>query len=169
MLSGHFQLMTRHDIFCNESRALKIDRRQWCLSGTTDVLWVSKLWKLILEHVDILKQSYADETENVIDRVSKIHTRENMRLRRKLTKENKKSLAVMDENTHLRRELRKNEIDNSIFLGKLFSLASMEPWFSDFRFCFTWLDPSFGWSIFGSLLRAKNFYPWDYQESFKSQ
>ena len=77
--------------------------------------------------MDILKQSYADETENVIDRVSKIHTRENMRLRRKLTKENKKSLAIMDENTHLRRELRKNEIDNSIFLGKRFPLASMEP------------------------------------------
>ena len=113
--------------FWNEPRALKIVQRQWCLGGTTDVLWVSKLWKLILEHVDILKQSYADETENVIDRVSKIHTRENMRLRRKLTKENKKSLAIMDENTHLRRELRKNEIDNSIFLGKLFPLASMEP------------------------------------------
>ena len=82
-----------------------------------DVMWVRNYKKIILEHVDILKQSYADETENVIDRVSKIHTRENMRLRRKLTKENKKSLAIMDENTHLRRELRKNEIDNSIFLG----------------------------------------------------
>ena len=104
----------------------------------------------------------------MIDRVSKIHTRENMRLRRKLTKENKKSLAVMDENTHLRRELRKNEIDNSIFLGKLFPLASMEPWFEDFRFCVTWLDSSFRRSIFGSLLRAKDFYSRDYQESLKS-
>ena len=73
--------------------------------------------------MDILKKSYADETENVIDRVSKIHTRENMRLRRKLTKENKKSLAIMDENTNLRNELRKNEIDNSIFLGWYFGLS----------------------------------------------
>ena len=104
----------------------------------------------------------------MIDRVSKIHTRENMRLRRKLTKENKKSLAIMDENTHLRRELRKNEIDNSIFLGKLFPLASMETWFADFRFCATWLDSSFRRSIFGSLLRAKDFYSRDYQESLKS-
>ena len=74
---------------------------------------------IIVENVDILKQSYADETENVIDRVSKIHTRENMRLRRKLTKENKKSLAIMDENTKLKDSLRKNEIENSIFLGEL--------------------------------------------------
>ena len=86
--------------------------------------------------MDILKQSYADETENVIDRVSKIHTRENMRLRRKLTKENKKSLAIMDENTHLRRELRKNEIDNSIFLGKCFDRR------------FTFMDAQFDCSRF---------------------
>ena len=77
--------------------------------------------------MDILKKSYADETENVIDRVSKIHTRENMRLRRKLTKENKKSLAIMDENTNLRNELRKNEIDNSIFLGWYFDLSVHGP------------------------------------------
>ena len=49
-----------------------------------------------------------------------------------------------------------------------FPLASMEPWFEDFRFCVTWLDSSFRRSIFGSLLRAKDFYSRDYQESLKS-
>ena len=98
--------------------------------------------------MDILKKSYADETENVIDRVSKIHTRENMRLRRKLTKENKKSLAIMDENTNLRNELRKNEIDNSIFLGLHFGLSVHTALIVSLRFNSAGLDPNFGRSIF---------------------
>ena len=122
---------------------------------------------MISEHVDILKKSYADETENVIDRVSKIHTRENMRLRRKLTKENKKSLAIMDENTNLRNELRKNEIDNSIFLGLHFGLSVHTTLIVSFRFDSAGLDSSFGRSIFWSLLRTKDFYSRNYQESFE--
>ena len=55
----------------------------------------------------------------MIDRVSRIHTRENMTLRRKLTRANKKSLRTLDNNATITAKVRQAEIENSILLGEV--------------------------------------------------